>query len=561
MSIKIRSALAFGILFLMLIIVGIYQYQNAKSQLAHLREIEKITLESTLLADELKLSVVQVQQYLTDIGATRGRDGLNDGFLQAEYYSKIFYENIVALKKLHPDYAERLNDIQKTFDVYYEAGQKMAKSYVEGGPKQGNKIMGQFDDTSEAINDKVNVFQQENIDLTKKALHDIEQLIDTNIRFFVTVFTIVIILGIIIAILLSRSIIKPLEKIMDSTEHIAHGDLEKSAVLQRKDEFGKLSLAFDTMRLELRELITKIDSASKEVVSTSSLLSSNTDSNVKANKEITQAMQTVAAGAESQAGDLANSSHYIMEVSQGMTSAAQAIQAVTDLGTHAKNTATSGNAVAQQSLQQMNVIRATVNKAFDVVAHLDQKSQEINHIISLITAIADQTNLLALNASIESARAGEHGKGFAVVAEEVRKLAEQSATSANDIKELIANIQHEAEKAVQSMQGGIQAVDTGSHLAIKTGEEFESITKIIEEISVQTHDVSAVVEEVSASAEGVVNTIHHIASISEELAGKAQNVADIAKTQYQSSKEISKSVDYLTEMATDLKATVNEFKI
>lgn len=208
----------------------------------------------------------------------------------------------------------------------------------------------------------------------------------------------------------------------------------------------------------------------------------------------------------------------------------------------------------------MNVIRETVNHAFDVVEHLDEKSKEINQIITLITAIADQTNLLALNAAIESARAGEHGKGFAVVADEVRKLAEQSATSANDIRALIEEIQHETKKAVQSMQGGMKAVDDGSNLAVQTGAEFENITKIIENIAIQNHDVSAVVEEVSASADGVVNTIQHIANISDELAAKAHNVADIASTQYNASQEILTSVEQLNEMATDLKTAVIDFK-
>lgn len=561
MSIKVRSALSFVFIFIMLIIAGIFQYQNATSQIHHLKKIEKKTLESSFLADELKLSVVQVQQYLTDISATRGQDGLNDGFEQAKKYSQIFQKNITTLKNLNPEKTDQLTKIQNAFNVYYEAGQDMAKNYIEGGTEQGNKIMGQFDATSLAINKRVDSFKHDSTAQTKKALKDIETLTNQNTKFFTILFSAIIVLGIVTAILLSRSILKPLAQIIVSTEQIANGNLEKSVVLNRKDEFGKLSLAFDEMRLELSMLITKIDNASQEIVTTSSLLTKNTDSNVQASEEITKAMQIVAEGAELQAGDLSNSSQYISEVSQGMNQAAQAIQNVTDLGTHAKQTAQYGNEVAQHSLEQMHAIRHTVNHAFDVVAHLGQKSQEINQIISLITAIADQTNLLALNAAIESARAGEHGKGFAVVADEVRKLAEQSANSANDIRALIGEIQYEAENAVQSMQGGIQAIEEGSSLAQKTGKEFENITKIIQGISEQNHDVSAVIEEVSASAEGIVDTINHISNISEELASNAQNVAHIVSQQYQSTKEISGSVELLSNMANDLKSSVSEFQL
>jgi len=561
MSIKLRSALSFGFIFILLIIAGTFQYKNANSQIQHLKEIEKTTLTSSFLADELKLSVVQVQQYLTDISATRGQNGLDDGFEQAEKNSQVFQKNINELKTLNPKKIDQLTKIQNAFNVYYEAGQEMANNYIEGGTKQGNKIMGSFDATSIAINAQVDTLKNESMDETKKAMTDIETLTHQNTKFFTILFTTIIILGILTAILLSRSISKPLEQIIISTEQIANGDLEKSVILNRKDEFGKLSRAFDEMRLDLSTLITKIDNASKEIVTTSSLLTKNTDSNVQSTKEITKAMQIVAEGAELQAKDLSNSSQYITEVSQGMNQASQAIQNVTDLGEHAKQTAHCGNEVAKQSLEQMIVIRHTVNHAFNVVAHLGQKSQEINQIISLITAIADQTNLLALNAAIESARAGEHGKGFAVVADEVRKLAEQSAISANDIRALIGDIQHETEKAVQSMQGGIQAVEEGRNLAQKTGQEFNNITKIVEGISVQNYNVSAIIEEANASAEGIVNTISHIANISEELSSNAQNIADIVSQQYQSTKEMSNSVDLLSNMANDLKSSVNEFKL
>lgn len=561
MSIRTRGLLSFTFIFLMLIFVGIVQYNNADAQMKHLKEIEHISLQTTLLTEELKLAVVQVQQYLTDISATQGQNGLDDGFELAETHSKIVYQNISSLKKLHPEKVDQLNDVEETFNVYYDSGKTMAQNYINGGPEQGNKIMGEFDATSIAINKKVDELQQESISQTTTGMKDIQQIIERNTNFFIIMYSLVILIGILIALLLSRSIINPLRQIIDSTNKIAMGDLGTSVLINRKDELGKLTEAFEKMRIELRFLISKIDDASDKMISNASLLTHNMEESVAATENITNAMGTVSDGAESQATNIANSSNYLEEISQGMHETTKSVQTVTDLSLHAKDTARSGNEVVQQTLQQIHEIQQTVEQANHVVAHLGTKSQEINQIISIITDISDQTNLLALNAAIEAARAGEHGKGFAVVADEVRKLAEQSSHSANKIRLLINEIQLETDHAIQSMNSGIKAVEVGSNLAVKTGNEFENITSIIEEISGQTFDVFGVVEEINSNTANIVQTIHHISAISESLANNSQQVAEIASEQYNSSIEISASVAHLNDMAKDLKNTISEFKL
>jgi len=127
-SIKVRSMVSFGIIVLLVLMMGFFQQQNAKSQLEQIYLMKEKTLQSALLADEMKLAVVQVQQYLTDISATRALDNLDDGFEQAEKYSKIFNQNLDQLKSLHPQKQEKLDAIKIAFDHYYSTGQEMAKS-------------------------------------------------------------------------------------------------------------------------------------------------------------------------------------------------------------------------------------------------------------------------------------------------------------------------------------------------------------------------------------------------------------------------------------------------
>jgi len=137
MSIKFKSFLSFGVIFLLILFLGIFQQINSNAQKSNAKQVKEKTLQSALLADHLKLSVVQVQQYLSDISATRAQDGLDDGFEKAEEQSKIFYKNLNELKQLDPENSKKLDDIKLSFDSYYLNGKQMAQQYIQGGQKKG----------------------------------------------------------------------------------------------------------------------------------------------------------------------------------------------------------------------------------------------------------------------------------------------------------------------------------------------------------------------------------------------------------------------------------------
>lgn len=179
----------------------------------------------------------------------------------------------------------------------------------------------------------------------------------------------------------------------------------------------------------------------------------------------------------------------------------------------------------------------------------------------MITQIADQTNLLALNAAIEAARAGEHGRGFSVVADEVKKLAEGSGEAAGQIRNLILEIQTEADNAVQSMSLGSSVVEKGIDMVHQTGEVFKDILVAIEQVTAESQEVSAIIEQVNSSSQNMVDTMEGVASIAEQSAGNTQNVAASVEEQNASMQEISASTEALSSMAQDLQEAVSTFKV
>lgn len=561
MSVKRRSFLSFGVILLLIVILGIFQQFQSNSQLNTMKIVKEKTLQSSLLADELKLSVVQVQQYLSDISATRAQNGLDDGFEKAEEQSQKFESNIEKLKQLNPSESSQLESIQTAFDAYYTDGKQMAEAYIKGGPVEGNQIMLQFDSVALEINEKVDEFQTEKVSAINNSLLDIEDSIHKNEKMFVIIGMVILVISIVISILLSKSINTPLRNLMKSTEIITNGDLRQSVLLKSKDEFGKLSESFEQMRLNLGDLISKIHTTSNQVATSSEELMASAEETGKATEQITIAIQEVAMETERQATASNTSSQAASGVASGMNQAAMAIQSVADLSNDAKDHAGKGNQVIQQMLGQMDLIHQKVDSAACVIHRLGQKSKEIGQITSLITDIASQTNLLALNAEIEAARAGEHGKGFAVVADEVKKLAEQSRESASNIQELINHIQIESDNAIYSMDEGTASVKDGITMTSKAGNAFEDIANSVQEIFEQIHEVSAVVDQVSANTDHMMGDMNAIMTSSEVASRNAKNVAASAEEQNSTMEEIFTSAEALSKMATDLHDTVNQFKL
>jgi len=192
---------------------------------------------------------------------------------------------------------------------------------------------------------------------------------------------------------------------------------------------------------------------------------------------------------------------------------------------------------------------------------LDEKSKEIETIVSAITAIADQTNLLALNAAIEAARAGEHGRGFAVVADEVRKLAEQSTMSAQQIIQIIQETKDDTREVIDTMDIVTNNVDAGVQIVKETGTLFSGILKEIKHVTEQIHEVSAVSEQLSAGSEEITAAFQENISIARQAEVAASNMTKAANEQLENMEHMSQSMNQLLEKTTELKQMLNTFKM
>jgi methyl-accepting chemotaxis protein len=221
--------------------------------------------------------------------------------------------------------------------------------------------------------------------------------------------------------------------------------------------------------------------------------------------------------------------------------------------------ADSGKSSIKRVHDGMNVIKDSVNSLEQAVDVLGNRSKKIREIVSVITNISQQTNLLALNAAIEAARAGEHGRGFAVVADEVRKLAAESAESADQITALVNTIQTDTANAIALTNQASSVVDDGSTAVELASEAFSSIENAIANVTHQIHEVSNAVKAMASDSDGVVNSMQLIHEIATSNSLATQNISKEAEEQLASMEEIAASANSLEKLAGKLQTMVERF--
>ncbi|MDF2958300.1 MAG: hypothetical protein K0S39_35 [Paenibacillus sp.] len=359
----------------------------------------------------------------------------------------------------------------------------------------------------------------------------------------------------------SSKLAKPIVQLTALTQQAAQGDLTVNVTVQDKNEIGQLAASFNHMIHNLRQLIHQVGTNSDNVAASAEQLTASASQTSKATEQVAYITEEVAAGTEKQVTALKESSQSVHEISLGIQQIAANAQNVSSTAVHASEKTEQGNLAIQSAIQQMESMQQTVNGLAEVIKELGDRSQEIGQIIEAITGIAQQTNLLALNAAIEAARAGDQGKGFAVVAGEVRKLAEQSSTSAQSIAGLIAVIQGKTTKAVESMEVSIQEVSHGLYAVNTAGQAFTQIQDSIYQVTSQIQEVSASSQQMSANAVQVVQAFETIMQVSDMTASGTQNVSAATEEQLATMEEIASSANLLSSMADELQTVIGRFKV
>lgn len=442
--------------------------------------------------------------------------------------------------------ADQMIDAKKKSDT---------EGYMTIGTQKVDPVINKFKSTA----DKLVAEQQNLLNTTYK---DTEEQV-SRIKLIVIVITaIALIAGAAISFVITRLISKPVRELSAAAEKIAEGDLSQTEIeVKSKDEIGDLANSFRHMSVNLRELIEQVASHAEQVAASSEELMAGADQTGKATEQVASIAEEVAVGTDQQVHSIKESEDSIHRMSSEAEHIAISAKTVSDRAIEASDMTVAGNEASQTAMDRMNEIQATVSEIAESVKGLGQRSEAIGEIIDVIAGIAKQTNLLALNASIEAARAGEAGRGFSVVANEVKKLAEQSASSGREITELVKTIQEDTRKTIDAVEEGTHVVEAGLESMKVAGSSFENIQLSIQDVSSQIQSVSAASKQLSVGTQQIVAAFAAISKITDTNALGTQSVLAATEEQSATMQEIGASSKHLAAMSEKLLNMVNKFKL
>lgn len=476
------------------------------------------------------INIVKQQDAFTDYALTGEEDVLSE----IRQFSQNIDRGLEHLREFTKSTKEMkaVDDLEKEHDDFEDTGYKMGKAY-RISQSEGNVVMSEFDAAVEDIEKQMETVEEAAMVISTQKLAASEAAASRALKAVASISVVAIIVGLILGIVLSGSITRPVTALANATELMAEGDLTQKVNVATSDEVGEMAHSFNQMSARLSEMMREIRDSANNLAS--------------ASEQISSATEELAAGAD-------NQSRQASEVATAMEEMASSVQGTftnaeksLEISKKTSETATKGGDIISQTMAGMSRIEKAVSDSAQKVHSLGGRSKEIGKIVEVIKDIAAQTNLLALNAAIEANRAGEHGRGFEVVAEEIRKLAEKSAGSTLQITEIIEEIQSETESAVDSMSSVTKEVETGTELSNETGDSLKEIIRQV--------------QDTLASIELVAETSKQQASVSDQVAASMESISTIVKESAASSEEIAQTAQELARLGDNLQRLTERFSI
>lgn len=557
-SIYQKVLFGFSIVIIFILIQGIFNYQQIGAIDEQTENIIDRQLVFTLGNDTIRYSLAN-QLLAARNYIEKGDDPLNKSrFFQLSAESEEAEQAILAINTM-PEVVDQINEVvewrtsmeEDVMNVFERGQKKEALKNLEERESEGLRLMRIFEDLT---NDRQKDIEEAGQTILSKTKQSQIGIAIAN--------TVVLILAVIMALLTARPIANGIKNVTKRMQLLATGDLSNEPIKSKSnDEIGQLIVAMNEMAENNRMLLREIHTVSEQVSSQSEELT-QASSEVKAGSEqVAVTMEDLANGAETQANKASHMNVVVADFRKQMDEANTYGKDIQTVSADVLDMTKRGSTLMHESTLQMERIDTIVQEAVSKVEGLDEQSQEISQLVSVIHDIAEQTNLLALNAAIEAARAGEHGRGFSIVADEVRKLAEEVAHSITGITDIVTNIQAESKDVTNSLHEGYQEVEAGTSQIQLTGETFQEIDEKVNEMAEQSAQIYNYVRDMNERTESIARDVEEIASISEESAAGVEETSASSQQATSSMEEINKSSASLASLAENLNILIQRFKL
>ncbi|MDO7898732.1 methyl-accepting chemotaxis protein [Pseudomonas sp. K18] len=536
LNIAPRAALGFALIAVLVALLGVF----ALGQMSSIRDsevaVETQWLPSIRGGDEIRELMLRIRTISLRMALDEDPKNISVYRGQMDTRDKELSEKIAAYDKLvvTPEGKALYDQFKQTFAAY-RAGIAQSFTLAEQGRREDLiklllvDMKTVVDGSGKQLNDLAQLFsQQVSLESQKSQEHYV------NSRMIVSLFIVLAALAtVVLAMLLTRSIVKPLGEALNAAEHVARGDLTRPIETHGSDEVSRLLKALATMQLNLRETLQNISGSATQLATAADELNAvtldSTRSLQQQNNEIEQAATAVT------------------EMTTAVEEVARNAVSTSDATRQSSESASLGQQRVSDTVDAIGALASDVQVTGDLVQSLANQSQDIGKVLDVIRAIAEQTNLLALNAAIEAARAGESGRGFAVVADEVRALAYRTQQSTQEIEQMVQGMRSGASQALDSMQASSSRAASTLALAERAGEALQTITTSVSEIHERNLVIASAAEEQ--------------AQVAREVDRNLVNIRDLSVRSATGADQTSASSHELSQLANSLRTLVQRFQV
>ena len=372
---------------------------------------------------------------------------------------------------------------------------------------------------------------------------------------------IALIIGIVIALIITRAVIKELKTLNNAMNMMANGKLTYRINVKSKNELGQAEANYNVMADQISSLIKGVEEKSGVLITASQKISNVSESTTETVNQVSEAIQSVSIGASGQAESTQKVTSEVELLASKLHETKAYVSDINDMSVETKQLSDQGLTIVDDLIEKGEKSKDNSRFSKNVVNEMIESINKINFISDAITEITEQTNLLSLNASIEAARAGESGRGFAVVADEIRKLAEQSQSSTDEIKQIVKEISAKSVVAEKTMDESVDIIDEQNKSINDAKELFGHISDAVNALKEGLDNIASLNEQMDASRENVVKSMEDVASVSTETAAASEEVSASAEEVNATMHTLNQFTVELDEIATHLTEAINRFEL
>lgn len=559
MTIRKKMLVGFGVVNLLLISSLIWSY---------LKFIENDNAYSELLDDD----VISMQESLEikaglalQERAFRGYliDQDESGLQTIETARNDIGESLAILKDVvtSPERQQTLSVFETDYSLYNNELQRIVNLADDDGIEEARASFRDLSPLSEQLRNSTNSLEENfsnQLNSRSSQLSE-EAAKQGRVLLFLTVGLLII--SIVSIVYISSMISKPIILLRDATRKMAEGDLSGEDVdSPSNDEIGELSRSFNLMKQNLINLIENVQSNSQQVAAYSQELYASTEEIAATAQDSSESFGNLVDGSKTINMTTDRSTKNLIEMTNNLNKIMKGTEQIDHNSSESLMRGSEGGKFVANAETTMELI-SEATKSMDVrITQLSKESKEIEAITQVIQSITEQTNLLALNATIEAARAGEHGKGFAVVAQEVRKLAEQSKDSANEIFERVQSIQRHTSSVEESFKQSKDMVNRGSHEMSDASKSFNEIIQRLEDSKVESDSITALTKVTNDQAQTVLKEVMKVRDGVQDVTITIEGANSGLESQLSMMEEINGVAETMSQMAIDLQQLLVKFK-